>query len=307
MRNSSKGKMIHMIFRLKSKGLFLIILSGIFWGSMGIFVRHLSSYGFTPVQIACMRLVLAAIIFSVILLCKEPGGFKIHPKDIILFLALGLCSILFFTICYYTAIKMMTMSMAAILLYTSPIWVMLMSVVFFKETITKTKLLALSLSFAGCIFVSGMGNGNINFIGILIGLGAGVGYGLYSILGTIALKKYTPYSVTTFTFIVAALGSIVLCSPLNMINKIERAQSFVSLFIFVIITSLVTAVIPFMCYTIGLRSVEPSKAAIAATIEPMVATLIGAVIFHEKITLPSAIGILLILIAIIILNQKSQK
>jgi drug/metabolite transporter (DMT)-like permease len=238
-----------------------------------------------------------------ILFIKERSGFKISIKDLPLFLGLGLCSILFFTICYFTAIKIMTISMAAILLYTSPIWVMLMSIIFFKEKITKYKLIALILSFTGCVLVSGIGNGNVKLIGILIGLGAGIGYGLYSILGTIALKKYSPYTVTTYTFIIAGFGSIPLCSPLDTIHKISNTGNIFYFIIFVIITSLVTAVIPFMCYTLGLRSVNASKAAIAATVEPMVATLIGAVIFKEALTYTAAFGILCILISIFVLNQ----
>ena len=94
---------------------------------MGIFVRRLAEYGFTPIQIVCIRVVLAALIFSVIQLVKDPKGFRISLRDIPLFLGLGLGSILFFTVCYFTAISMMTLSTAAILLYTSPIWIMLMS------------------------------------------------------------------------------------------------------------------------------------------------------------------------------------
>ena len=72
---------------------------------------------------------------KITLLIKEPKGFKIKPKDIPLFLALGLVSILFFTCCYFTAIRLMTMSTAAILLYTSPIWVMILAIIFLKEKI----------------------------------------------------------------------------------------------------------------------------------------------------------------------------
>ncbi len=160
----------------KANGSLLIIAAGIFWGSMGIFVRELTELvGFSSIQIVCVRLIVAAIAFSLILLVKEPGGFKIQPRDIPLFLGLGLCSILFFSTCYFTAIRMMTLSVAAILLYTSPIWVMLMSVLLFHEKITGRKLLALALSFAGCICVSGIasGSGGITPAGIVIGLCSG--------------------------------------------------------------------------------------------------------------------------------------
>ena len=188
-------------------GTILIILAGCFWGSMGIFVRRLGTYGFSSIQIVSIRLTLAAIIFALVLFIKDRSGFKILLKDILLFLGLGFGSILFFTICYFTAITMMPLSTAAILLYTSPVWIMLMSVLFFHEKMDKKKLAALILAFAGCVLVSGISGEGMTIIGLLIGLGSGIGYGLYSILGTIALRRYSSYTVTTYTFIFAAIGS----------------------------------------------------------------------------------------------------
>ena len=57
-------------------------------------------------------------------------------------------------------------------------------------------------------------------------------------------------------------------------------------------------------YTLGLRSVEASKAGIIATIEPVVATIIGIVCFSETLTILSGMGIVLVLTAVTILNRK---
>ncbi len=282
-----------------------IILAGIFWGSMGIFVRKLCTYGFNPIQIVCIRVVLAALVFCVVQLAKDPKGFRISLRDVPLFLGLGLGSILFFTVCYFTAISMMTLSTAAILLYTSPIWIMLMSLLFFHEKLTAKKIIALVLAFGGCVLVSGISGGGLTIMGLLVGLGSGIGYGLYSILGTVALRRYTPYTVTTWTFIIAAIGSILISHPADLMAKISVAPSIPGLLGFSLLTALVTAVIPFLAYTLGLRSVEASKAGILATVEPMVATLIGIFVFSEPLTLMSGIGVLLILAAVVILNVSN--
>lgn len=57
----------------------LIILAGIFWGSMGIFVRRLTACGFTSIQITSVRLTLAAVLFCLIQLLRDPAGFRISP------------------------------------------------------------------------------------------------------------------------------------------------------------------------------------------------------------------------------------
>ncbi len=295
---------------VKSKrkfGPLLIILAGCFWGCMGIFVRKLASYGFTSVQIVSIRVTLAVLFFCGLLFFRDRTGFRISLRDLPAFLGLGFGSILFFTVCYFTAITMMSLSTAAILLYTSPIWIMLMSVLFFREKLNRRKILALALAFAGCVLVSGVSGNGVSLIGLLVGLGSGIGYGLYSILGTVALRRYSPYTVTTYTFLFAAAGSWVICNPGDMISKFSAAPDPGFLLFFCCLTALVTAVIPFLAYTLGLQTVEASMAGIIATIEPMVATLIGIVFFSEPLTVLSGLGILLILGAIILLNRKSRQ
>ena len=284
----------------------LILLAGCFWGSMGIFVRRLSAYGFSSIQIVSIRVTLAALIFCLVLLVKDPSGFRISVKDIPLFLGLGFGSILFFTVCYFTAITMMPLSTAAILLYTSPIWIMLMSVLFFHEKLTGRKILALLLAFAGCVLVSGISGEGMTLKGLLIGLGAGFGYGLYSILGTVALRRYSPYTVTTYTFVFAAVGSWLICRPADMFAKFAAAEDLPGLILFCVLTALVTAVIPFLAYTLGLRTVEASRAGILATVEPLVATLVGILVFSEPLTLLSGLGMLLILAAVVLLNRRTE-
>lgn len=284
----------------------LIVIAGLFWGSMGLFVRHLNSLGFTSIQVACLRLVTAGILFALILLIKDPKGFKISPKDIPLFLALGLVSILFFTCCYFTAIRLMTMSTAAILLYTSPIWVMILAVFFLKEKINTKKIIALVLAFAGCVLVSGFG-GKVTPVGILVGLGSGLGYGLYSIFGSFALKKYSPLTVTCYTFLIAGAGSVFVSDPADLITKISSNGNKSALLGFVLLTSVITAVIPFLLYTLGLNRTTAGRAAVLATVEPAAATLFGFFVMKETIGPVAVLGILLVFAAIMILSIRNKE
>lgn len=274
---------------------------------MGIFVRKLGGDGFSPIQIVCIRVVLASLIFSLIQLIKDPAGFRISLRDIPLFLGLGLGSILFFTVCYFTAITMMSLSTAAILLYTSPIWIMLMSLLLFKEKLTARKLIALFLAFGGCVLVSGISGEGVSVTGLLVGIGAGIGYALYSILGTVALRRYSPLTVTTWTFLIAALGSLFISQPADIVATITTAPSPPGLLGFCLLTALVTAIIPFLSYTLGLRSVEASKAGILAMVEPMVATIMGVLVFSERLTFLSGAGVLLILSAVVLLNTPKAR
>ena len=282
-----------------------VLSAGTLWGLMGIFVRKLSTYGFSSLQIACLRILFGAVLFLVITGCYRRELLKIKLRDVGLFLGMGLLSLLLFTVCYFTTINLASLSVAAILLYTSPIWVMLLSALCFREKITGRKLLCAAMAFGGCVLVSGMGSAaSLSPAVIVTGLLSAVGYGLYSIFGTFALRKYQPITVTTYAFVFGALGAAVLCKPVEIIAVIASAPNPGGLVLLLAVTAFVTAVLPYLLYTLGLSHMRASAAAIMASIEPVVATAAGALVFGEGLTLSAVAGIALVLGAIVVLNAK---
>ena len=285
-------------------GSVLIIAAGTLWGTMGIFVRSLGAYGFDSIQISALRLCAAALCFLLLLLARRGRGFRLQLRDLPLFLGLGVGSVGLMTCCYFAAIRMMTMSEAAILLYTSPIWVVLMSALFFHERVTRRKLLALILAFGGCALVSGLGGGVLNPLGVLVGVGSGIAYGLYSILGSVALRRYPPETVSAYTFFIAAIAVLLISRPAELVQKFAAADGLAGLILLTLATGAVTAFVPFLIYTIGLNRVQASHAAILATVEPLVATVLGILVYHEQLRTATLLGIACILGAILALNAR---
>ena len=283
-----------------------VLSAGTLWGVMGVFVRKLGTYGFSPLQIACLRILFGAVLFLLITAVFRRDLLKIQPRDVGLFLGMGLLSLLLFTVCYFTTISLASLSVAAILLYTSPIWVMLMSAVCFREKITRRKLLCAAMAFGGCVLVSGIGSAaSLSPMVIVTGLLSAVGYGLYSIFGTFALRKYQPLTVTTYAFLFGAAGALLLCNPIQIVRVISQTRNPGALVLLIAVTALVTAVLPYLLYTVGLNHMRASAAAIMASIEPVVATAAGALAFGETLTLPAFAGIALVLGAIVVLNAKA--
>lgn len=283
-----------------------VLSAGTLWGVMGVFVRKLGTYGFSPLQIACLRILFGAVLFLLITAVFRRDLLKIQPRDVGLFLGMGLLSLLLFTVCYFTTISLASLSVAAILLYTSPIWVMLMSAVCFREKITRRKLLCAAMAFGGCVLVSGIGSAaSLSPMVIVTGLLSAVGYGLYSIFGTFALRKYQPLTVTTYAFLFGAAGALLLCNPAQIARVICESGQPGRLVLLITVTAFVTAVLPYLLYTVGLSRMRASAAAIMASIEPVVATTAGALVFGEALTVPAFAGSALVLGAIVVLNAKT--
>lgn len=283
-------------------GTVLILSAGIFWGSMPMFVRGVGALGLKPLQITAVRFLIAAFVFSAILCAKDPRGWKIEPRDIPLFIGLGMGSMAFFSFCYFTAIQLMSVSSAVVLLYTSPLWVSILSIPLFKERITKRKLAALASTFTGCALTSGLG-GSITPLGFVFGLASGFGYSLYSIIGSMALKRgYSPYTVTAYTFVIAAASTIPLSNPAYIVHVFSDVSNPLGVAFLILGTALFTAVIPSMLYTWGLQRVPASKASIMVSSELVSATVFGAIVLGEPITFAAFMGTLFILVAILLLN-----
>lgn len=280
----------------------LILIAGILWGSMGLFVRELNSQGLVSMEIVALRAIVTTVAMFLFLLFFDRKLLIIHIKDIWCFWGTGICSIVFFNFCYFKAITLTSLSVAAVLLYTAPAIVMIFSYFLFGEKFTKRKLLSLFMTFFGCVLVTGVltDTGTISASGIVVGLGAGLGYALYSVFSRYALQKgYHTLTIIFYTFLIAAITTFFM-ADIGQVVKV--ATGSVTIFLFCIALGVLCTVIPYLTYTLGLQYVENSKASILASIEPVTATLLGVFIFREKLTVTGILGMVLVLAAMIICN-----
>lgn len=279
------------------------VLAGILWGLISVFLKGLTAAGLSSVQVMMVRAIFSSVFLLIFILVKDKSFFKIELKDLWMFVGTGVVSLTFFSLCYFRTILEIGTSIAVILLYTSPIFILILSFFIFKEKITYIKIIALILTFAGCILVTGIGSRNqINMRGFLIGLCAGLGYALYSIFSRFALKKYNPLTVTFYTFVFSGLSLIPLCNVGELLPLFTPKITLLSLGI-----AFFCSFLPYILYTFGLSGLENGKAAILVTVEPLVGTLIGFFLWKEDFSLEKIAGIILIFIAVIVINLKSTK
>ena len=284
----------------------LVVVAGICWGIIGLFSTALANMGLSSIQITVVRCVIAATCFGTYLLVRDRDSFKFRIQDIWMFLGTGIVSIAFFNICYFGCIKECNLSIACILLYTAPCFVTLMSRALFKEALTRRKVYALIGAFCGCVFVVGLGSGDatMSIAGILMGFGSGIGYALYSIFGRFALARYSTMAITFYTFFFAAIALLPFSDAGQII---ALAASSTDALATMLLLGIISTVAPFACYTNGLAHMETSKASIMAFIEPMVALIVGALVFHDALTWLNYLGIVLIAGSVLLLNLPERK
>lgn len=277
-----------------------ILLAAALWGIIGLWNRTLMAAGLSPTGIVTVRnfggMVLLVLVFAI----RDRSVFRVKREHLKYFAGTGIVSVLLFTICYFSCQKICSLAVASILLYTAPSFVVILSALLWKEPVTKKKLLALVLTLIGCACVCGVFAGGLTVTasGIALGLGAGFFYALYSIFGRYALAHYDSMTVTVWTFLFAGPASLLMLRPAEMkVAFAEPKMWLVALGLVVFST-----VLPYIFYTEGLSRVESGKASIMASLEPVVASLAGILVFGEPMTAMTAAGIALVLAGVVILR-----
>jgi drug/metabolite transporter (DMT)-like permease len=243
-----------------------------------------------------VRCILAALVLLVAVPCMNRRAFRVKPRHIWCMAGCGIASITLFSALYFTTMQMTTVNIAVVLLYTSPLFVSLMSCVFFKERLTGRKLLALALVFAGCCLVSGIfrgDGGRLSSSVLLTGLGSGLAYALYSIFGRAAQNRgYTSDVITLWAFCFAAVAFLLLLDwkALSSAMTASRGLLIPCLAGMVVLSTL----LPYCTYTASLQFIKPSVAAIIVAVEPIVGTLLGTFFFGEPLPPSAVIGMVLI-------------
>jgi drug/metabolite transporter (DMT)-like permease len=279
-------------------GYLSVASAAVLWGSLGVAGKFAFASGVHPLEAAFYRAAFSALGLVAFALLADRSALCIHFRDLPLFIAFGLVSIAGFFAIYLYAIKLTTVATAAILLYTAPVFVTALSRVLFGEAITKVKAVSLLVAFLGCILVArgyDLSSLRLTLPGTLAGLGSGITYALYSIFGKTALRRYSILTTLTYAMGVGAIALSLLSLPQKVIHTQHSPEAWAALVYLALVTTLLAQTL----YLAGLRRVQASKASIVATIEPVVAGVLGFSLLKETLEPPQIIGGFLILAAVL--------
>ena len=292
-----------LILRVKNLfGEIAVLCAAVLWGCIGFFTRNLTANGFTPVQLVAVRSLLTCAVLLVIMLIKDPKLLKVRPRDLWMFFGTGICSFMFFNICYMTSITENSLSVACILMYTSPIWVTTLSWPLFKEKLNCKTVISLVICLAGCVGVCASGSLVLTKRGLLFGLLSGFGYALYSLFGKVAAKRYSSLTVVFYTF----LFSFVAILPFCDIKGITAIAFIPENALLLIGISALNTVLPYILYTYGLSKINAGKASIISIIEPAASAVTGRVFFSEKIGVIGFLGMAAVLAGLVFLEYSKK-
>ncbi|CQR70358.1 threonine and homoserine efflux system [Sporomusa ovata DSM 2662] len=283
-------------------GALLVAASAAGFATLAIFIKFAYAAGASMITILAGRFVLAAICLPILL--KWRGISLMIDKALLLRLALlgglgyGSMSMLF-----AMTLKYVPASLAAMLLYTYPAIVSVLSFFIGDEKYTWQKGLALTVCFSGLFLVLGISFDNVSMLGFVLGLGSALVYSVYIVIGNRLLKNANPLVTTTYVCASAAIIFLVTGVATDSLNWSLPLTGWLS----IIGIALLPTIVGIGGFFAGMSYVGATNASIISTLEPIITVLLSVALLNEKITPLQVGGGILILGGIVFLQLWAGK
>lgn len=289
--------------RRSLQGYLLVFTSGILWGFGGYLVTQMSNMGVSSLMTAFSGHFLALLPLLIYLLVKKGvNGLKISKKGLLYSIILGALTKGLFKLANDTAVTLIGVATASILMYLAPVFAALMSMIFFKEKLRGYQHFALVLNFVGCMLMVTGGNFSeltMSGLGLTLGAIGGFLYALNTILGKVATSGDDPETMTFYVLLFSAITMSIFAKPWQSLDLFMNSK-----FLFwAILNALTTGMIANVLFLKGLgMNVDASKVTIITSVEVVVATLTGILLLNEKINSFGFFGIAIMLVSIVLMN-----
>jgi drug/metabolite transporter, DME family len=300
------------------RGYFYIAMSAVFWGISATLGRAAFTGRLLPgsdirnVNPLILSQARTTFSFLAVLLFLLPARgwqrLRVPLADLGRLLFLGLAGVAASNYFYYLAIQRTNVATAIIVQYTAPVWVLVYMAARGLEKATVSKITAVALAITGIALVIGLFGGlsgnapHLDALGVTAALIAAFSFAYYNIAGHSVLARYDPWIVLLYVTLSASAFWLVINPP----NKIAAAHYSATTWMFLVVFSMVSVLIPFSFYFAGLQHLEPTKAIIASCLEPVFTILIAAVALKEVVRPLQAVGVGMVLGAILVVQRPAR-
>lgn len=278
-------------------GALLIALSAAAFGTLAIFGRYAYAAGMDTFTVLFLRFSLASMVMAILLVARRES----LPRGKILAQLIGMGALGYVgqSFLYLTAINYASAGLVALLLYLYPCFVLILSVIVFRERVTRVKVVALTLALFGTALTVDPQGGQT--IGALMAITAAAIYSVYIIVGANVMKHVS--AVQSSTVIFASAGAVF--GTMTLFNGVHFPIHD-SGWLTVAGIVLIATVIPVVSFLAGLERVGPTNAAMLSTLEPVVTVVLGASLFGEQLSPIGLAGGGLILLAVLLLTRSEM-
>jgi drug/metabolite transporter, DME family len=220
-------------------------------------------------------------------------------------LLLGILGVAASNYFYYLAIQRTNVATAIMVQYTAPVWVLFYLVARRLQRPTRSRWIAVALVVSGVALVIGGFSRNgldLDRLGLLAALLTAFSFALYNLGAHSLLRRYDPWMVLLYMTFSASLFWTVVNPPWKVVAQHYSGEQWLFLLVF----SVVSLLVPFSLYIGGLRYLDPTRAVVVSCLEPVFSVVIAALVLGERVHPLQIFGMVLVLVAIVLVERPDQ-
>jgi len=277
--------------RSRWHGTAFILGAATLWGLVGPVATVAMRDGVTSLEIAFWRAAMGGLLYAAH--ASRGGAWKVAGRDLPAIAAFGVVGVSLFYSSYLIAVAAGGAALAAVLLYTAPAWVALMAWVVLRERITGMRAVSVVATVLGVALVATAGSSAVRVTPAALGWGltAGASYAVYYLFGR---SYFALYPAATVLGIALPVGAICLAPFVDFGAHTPMAWAIL------VFLAVVPTYGAYLLYAAGLRRLEATRAAVMATIEPVVAAVVAYLAFGEQLAPLGYLGALVVLGGVIV-------
>lgn len=281
-------------------GFIFVLLAGVGFGFLGIFGRLAFQSGLSVGELLTFRFALAAIILFIGLLFYNPKLLKINLKQLAISSGLGIFGYAVFSTLYFKSIEGISVALAALLLFTFPIFVSLGAHFILKERMPRRQVISLVLACAGLAVLLWGPLVVHSLSSVIFAISAALAYSVYVLVSGRFQKNVPPFTSSLYVIISAGVALYIFHQPsFTRLPQLTTQQYFIILGI-----AVVSTIGPLTLFLAGLQKLSSAKASIIVMIEPVVAAIAAWLLLGEQLTAQQLVGGGIVLLALFLNARK---
>jgi drug/metabolite transporter (DMT)-like permease len=288
---------------MKGASTALVALAALCWGLSGGIGGILTADGWDPFVVSFYRGAIG-LLFVLAWLALRPRGSGLSNRRLWFWSAIAGLGVAGNFAFYFVSIAEGTVAVAVTLMYCAPVFVYLVSFALKLERPTPLKWAAIAVVMLGVVLLT-----RIYDIGVVsvtpIGAGAGLLSGLSYAVFIFGFKYAAPHGSPQAILVIAFAVLVTLIIWPADADQVEAVLSTPSWPLFAVL-GVLGAGLSFIFYIVGLRQATPAVASIVAMVEPVTASLFGAVVLNENLVGLQIFGMGLILVTVTALSVTSS-
>ncbi|MEW5748683.1 MAG: DMT family transporter [Candidatus Thermoplasmatota archaeon] len=284
----------------------MMAFAAVMWGTSGTFTVLAIEAGATANQVALFGTLMSAVILVGLLAVFDRKAFRIKVKDLPALTVFAVITGTLFSLAWYNAVDMTSVSTALILLYSYPSMVTIASIFLLGERMTASKAVALPLTFVGCVLVAeayDLEAVRLNIVGVGLGMFTAVAATVYYVWAKKLLVVYSSSTLALYMTLLMIPGLLIAVNPFDVLDSPLSADAWLYMFL----VGLLPGTLGFVVAMFALRHIEASRASMIAGIEPVSGVILAVLLISETVDLLQSVGIVLVIAAVFVLRFTQKE